>query len=470
MKLPDKNYVLEVVSPIFLKKNIGLTVAYAGTDENVPENRQSEFASRFAKYRKWFQQTNDIAPAEIDPGDKFPTIGGKKKYFGFLRSRFFWVIALHGQILSWCIVCTNTMTTEMQNAGTSIPALQTLFNYALLFVIFTPFYLYKCGVRKVLRTTFYDCWKFFFFAFADVEGNYFVVKGYEYTNMLSAALLDNFAIVVVVILSFLFLKVKYHWTQYIGILVSIGGMALLIVSDRLTGKDYHASDAVKGDLFILLGAACYGISNTWEEYFVSKRPLYEVLSQLGMYGTIINGVQCAIFERKSVRNAIWSGKVGGYLTGYNLAMLVIYTTAPILFRLSSAAFYNLSLLTSDFWSLLIGTKVFGYKVYWLYPVGFVFVVLGIIGYCAAPMTTFGESLKPWLGKDQQAGIDGVGTARHRLERYRDDEEDVMGDPFDGAVEACSHADNYACQTTLRDHFPRKDLNSIRTPDARQFEF
>lgn len=342
----------------------------------------------------------------------------EKRYFGFLRSKRFWIVLAHGQVLSLAITCTNTMTTEMSMEGNNIPAFQSLFTYAILFLIFMPYTIYRMGFKGFYKMFIRDCWKFFILGFADVQGNYFVVKAYQYTNILSAALLDNFAIVVVVILSFILLKVRYHWSQYLGTVIAIGGMALLVVSDHLThGKD-PAANAVKGDLFVLLGAACYGISNTLEEYFVSKRPLYQVLAMLGLFGMCIIGVQAAIFERDSIQNAHWNGKVGGYLTGFTLTMLLIYTTAPILFRMSSAAFYNLSLLTSDFWSLLVGIEAFGYYVYWLYPVGFVFTILGVICYCAAPMTKFGESVKPWLGEDQEKGISGLGTAKARLNRQQ----------------------------------------------------
>ena len=47
-----------------------------------------------------------------------------------------------------------------------------------------------------------------------------------------------------------------------------------------SGKDYGATNAVKGDLFVILGACCYGVSNVLEEFLVSKRPLYEVVGQV----------------------------------------------------------------------------------------------------------------------------------------------------------------------------------------------
>jgi solute carrier family 35, member F1/2 len=113
-----------------------------------------------------------------------------------------------------------------------------------------------------------------------------------------------------------------------------------------SGKNYGASDAVKGDLFVILGACCYGFSNVIEEYLVSKRPMYEVIGQLGFFGMFIMGVQCAIFERTSLQLTNWNGAIAGYLVGYTLSLFILYSLTPILFRLSSAMFYNLSLLTS----------------------------------------------------------------------------------------------------------------------------
>lgn len=345
----------------------------------------------------------------------------KKRYFGFIRNKRFWLAFVIGQILSLCLTCTNSMTTGMAQSGpTNIPLLQNLLNYVLLALVHNAIALYKYGFKKWFRILVKDSWRFFILGFIDVQGNYFVTLAYEYTNMLSAALLDNFAIVVVVILSFVFLHVRYHWTQYIGILVTIGGLALLIVSDRLTGKDYSGTDIVKGDLFVLLGAACYGFSNTFEEFLVSERPIYEVIGNMALWASCINAVQMGIFGRNDLKNAVWNGKVGGYLTGYVTTMFLLYHLCPMLLRITSAAFYNLSVLTSDFWSLLVGTEAFGYTVYWLYPVGFVCTVIGIVFYCAAPLTGMGEAEKPWLGEDQELGVNGLFTMRREIEAHRSD--------------------------------------------------
>jgi len=66
-------------------------------------------------------------------------------------------------------------------------------------------------------------------------------------------------------------------------------------------------------------------ANATEEFFVRRSPLYEVLSnynltlpfrfiyfrkvvgQLGMWGTLINGIQAASLEHVDMTNASWNG-------------------------------------------------------------------------------------------------------------------------------------------------------------------
>ena len=38
------------------------------------------------------------------------------------------------------------------------------------------------------------------------------------------------------------------------------------------------------------------------------------------------------------------------------AMFILYTVAPMLYRLASSAYFNLSLLSSDFYGLLFGKR------------------------------------------------------------------------------------------------------------------
>ncbi|KAK5656390.1 hypothetical protein OQA88_4771 [Cercophora sp. LCS_1] len=332
-------------------------------------------------------------------------------WYSYLLTVDFWVIVAIGQVLSLCITASNTFSTFLSQAGTSIPAFQTIFNYVLLTLIYLPLTLYWHGPRQWLRIVWRDGWKYFILSFLDVEGNYFTVLAYRYTNILSAQLLNFWAIVCVVILSFFFLRVRYKLFQIAGILICCGGMGLLLASDHLTGANGGPGvNVLKGDLFGLLGATFYGFSNVFEEWFVSKRPVYEVLSFLGVFGICINGVQAAIFDRTSFQEATWNGAVGGYLVGYTLALTIFYSLVPLMLRMGSAGVYNISLLTANFWGVIIGIRVFGYVIHFLYPIAFVLIIFGITVYFLAG-SILGDSKKPWLGDNQTDGVLGIGTAK-----------------------------------------------------------
>lgn len=200
------------------------------------------------------------------------------------------------------------------------------------------------------------------FAIIDVEGNYFIVKAYNYTSLLSAMLLDSWTIPCVVILSVFVLRMRFLRLHYLGVVICLLGMGFLVWSDMVAGKNFPGSDYLKGDLFCIIGATFYALSNVGQEFLVRQRPIYEVVGQLGFWGAIVNGIQLAILERHELETITWTGEVVGYIIGFDIAMFMMYSVAPILLRLSSATFFNLSLLTSDFYGLLFGLFLFDSKV------------------------------------------------------------------------------------------------------------
>ena len=342
-------------------------------------------------------------------------LDGKKGRFGYLKTRQFWFVLLLSQALAVSITGTNTLSALLAQEGTSIPAFQTLSNYVLLNLIYTSFTIYKYGFKRWTRLLWTSGWKFAILGFFDVEGNYFTVLAYRYTTILSAQLINFWAIAVVVAISLIFLKVRYHIAQYIGIFICCAGLGILVASDHLTGSNGgQARNAVKGDLFAFVGASFYGLSNVFEEFLVSKRPLYEVIGQLAFWAMIIMGIQAAIFDRHSFQTATWNAKVGGYLAGYTLILTWFYSAVPVVFRLASAAFFNIGLLTGNFWGVAIGTQVFGLTIHWMYPVAFVMILGGHFVYYGTE-GVLGESRKPWLGENQEGGDDGLFTARRQLE-------------------------------------------------------
>lgn len=323
-------------------------------------------------------------PKSTRPPIVYSSPGAFAKSFA-ARWRSIWtkqfVLALvAGQVVSLCITCTNVTTTELVNRGWTLSTTQGFFLYFTLFIVYTPYTIYQYGFKGWGNVIRHDGWKYLILAACDVEANFMVVKAYQYTDLLSCMLLDAWAIPVCLFFSWVYMRTKYHWTQLLGVFICIGGLGLLVASDQLTQKDWQALSRAKGDGFMIAGATLYGFTNATEEFLVRKRPLYEVVGQLGMWGFLINGIQASALEWKGMREAPWNGGIIGLLMAFTCAMLILYTVAPLLYRLASSAYFNLSLLSSDFYGLLFGLFLYHYSPYWLYFISFAVVIAGLITY------------------------------------------------------------------------------------------
>ncbi|KAK6397598.1 hypothetical protein LTR95_019496, partial [Oleoguttula sp. CCFEE 5521] len=104
----------------------------------------------------------------------------------------------------------------------------------------------------------------------------------------------------------------------------------------------------------------------------------------------IIGIQAAIFDREALANAVWGPKVAGYLVGYTFILALFYSLAPIVFRMASAAFFNIGLLTANFWGVAVGTSVFGYHIHWMYPIAFCLIIVGHFVYYFSEKGILGE--------------------------------------------------------------------------------
>lgn len=172
-------------------------------------------------------------------------------------------------------------------------------------------------------------WRYALLALIDVEANFLVVLAYQYTTITSIMIIDSFAIPWVMVLSYFFLKcgpacdrsarahsiaspcrTRYRWWHVVAVALCLVGLVLLIISDIVGGQDDEAADPLYGDLMCLLGAFLYGVANVWQERLVKQRGQLECLAMLGFFGTLIGGIQVAIFERQELVTVDWSWQVG----------------------------------------------------------------------------------------------------------------------------------------------------------------
>lgn len=316
----------------------------------------------------------------IDYSSVSAFFGSSSSRFKSIWTRRFVLSLLAGQVVSLCITCTNITTTELVKRNWTISTTQNIFLYFSLFIVYTPYTMYRYGLGGWGKMVLRDGWKYLLLAACDVEGNFMVVKAYQYTDLLSAMLLDAWAIPVCMAFSWLYMRHTYHWTQYLGVLICMGGLGLLVASDVITQKNWDPAARGTGDAFMVAGATLYGITNATEEFLVRKRPLYEVVGQLGMFGFIVCAIQASALEHEAMKTVSWNGATVGLILAYTAAMFILYTVAPLLYRMASSAYYNLSLLSSDWYGLIIGLGLYHYSPYWLYFIAFAMILVGLITY------------------------------------------------------------------------------------------
>ncbi|XP_059397916.1 solute carrier family 35 member F2-like [Carassius carassius] len=297
-----------------------------------------------------------------------------------------------GQALSTLICGTAVTCQYLANAGVETPMLQSFLNYTLLLLTYTLVLAFRRGENNMVRILKTKWWKYFLMALTDVEANYTVVKAYQYTTLTSIQLLDCFVIPVLMVLSWIFLKTRYRPLHVIAVAVCLLGVGAMVGADLLAGRDQGSSSHVLlGDGLVLVSAALYAVSNVCQEYTVKNLSRVEFLGMMGLFGTLISGVQMAIFESKAVPVINWNLKICVLFVAYTLCMYGLYSFMPVVVKMTSATAVNLSLLTADLFSLFCGMFLFRYNFSGLYIVSFVVITFGFIMFNIVPTYTADQS-------------------------------------------------------------------------------
>lgn len=96
-----------------------------------------------------------------------------------------------------------------------------------------------------------------------------------------------------------------------------------------------------------------------------------------------------ILESNQVTAAVIHGSSAPIflLIGFAFTQFVFYMLAAFLIKKSGATVYNLSILTADFYSLLVGICLFDYNFHVLYFLSFVLILVGVIVFSVKPTMT-----------------------------------------------------------------------------------
>ncbi|KAM6911293.1 solute carrier family 35 member F2 [Lycodopsis pacificus] len=305
-----------------------------------------------------------------------------------LRDVFTWRLLktiLMGQVLSLLICGTAVSCQYLADAKVETPMLQSFFNYVLLLLVYTTILSTRKGDRNILQILKTKWWKYLVMGLADVEANYAVVKAYQFTTLTSIQLLDCFVIPVLMVLAWFFLKTRYRLVHFVAVAVCLLGVGAMVGADILAGRDQGStSDVVLGDGLVLLSAVFYAVSNVCQEYTVKNLSQIEFLGMMGLFGTLISGIQLAVLETRAVAAIKWDFNISMLFAVYALCMYALYSLMPVVVKMTSATAVNLSLLTADLFSLFCGIFLFHCTFSSLYIMSFVIITVGFVMFNAVP--------------------------------------------------------------------------------------
>eukprot|EP00934_Nitzschia_sp_Nitz4_P007437 Nitzschia sp. Nitz4//scaffold142_size57810//20997//23280//NITZ4_006494-RA/size57810-processed-gene-0.46-mRNA-1//1//CDS//3329536385//7427//frame0 len=238
-------------------------------------------------------------------------------------------------------------------------------------------------------------WQYFVIALLDLEANAATLLAFRLTTLTSVSLLDAFSIPSAMVLSFCFLGRKYKSLHFVGVIVCLVGVLLNVLQDYSADHSVQEEQAYPhrfwGDMFAILGGIMYGLSDVIAEVTVRRNgDTTEYLAMMGFFAFILAMLQSVLFEWDDIQTYLYgpstcsSGESWGILIGFVLVTVVGYMGGSKFLMISEAAFFNISLLTGDLWSIIFSVEEQKMVPNFQFFVALAIVVSGMILYEMAP--------------------------------------------------------------------------------------
>ncbi|KAK4396501.1 putative solute carrier family 35 member [Sesamum angolense] len=135
-----------------------------------------------------------------------------------------------------------------------------------------------------------------------------------------------------------------------------------------------------GDILVIAATVFFAMNNIGVEFCAKKKDRVEVVTMVSVFGMLVTASGMATLERKSLESISWSPQLVLAYVGNTIASFMFYTLSPFVLKMSGATLFNLSLLTSDMWAVLIRLFIYKQQVNWLYYSAYALVAIGIFIY------------------------------------------------------------------------------------------
>lgn len=283
-----------------------------------------------------------------------------------------WAVLIAWQIVSLLLCGGGTLCSFIsyyyQN---TIPLLMMAIGYTLLLFV---------SCRNVPKTDI--AWRrYLVVALLLVAGDYSGIKAYNTTSLASAMLLVTTVSFWVAPIAWFVLKRKITLIQFFAILLGIGGSGVIFVADGVEGNKWV------GNILALISAITYAFGTVFQEYLVHNDSVHIYIFRFACGAAPFAWALSGPIEWKLLRDFHWCWQSVLLILGYAFLLVIYNLCSPSLMQFSDATTMNLSILTSNFYSLGISIIAFGQKPSYLYLIGFLCVPIAIIIYTLAEPKT-----------------------------------------------------------------------------------
>lgn len=281
----------------------------------------------------------------------------------FMKTRYGPLLAW--QFLSLDICFNGSISTQLtRRFSKNLPLLMMTISYFSIFV----------GTVWKHPSSAVPWWKYFILTISSLSGDFLSLTSFKFTSLSSAVLLGNIGLFFVAPFSIFIFKRCLNWKQVIFIILGGAGIVIVFFADGV------GDSRLKGNLIALGASISYAISTITQELLVKDGEIWVYIFRLSTIAVPIAATLAGIVEHNDIATYTWNGESIGYIIAYCVLLVLYDVLSPNIMKYSTATEMNLSMLTSNFYSLLMGALAFGQKLSWLYLVGFICIPAAIVGY------------------------------------------------------------------------------------------
>lgn len=270
------------------------------------------------------------------------------------------------QVCSLCLSLNGTYCSLISEySGYYLPLLQLFLTY--ISVLFCHLFKEKGSNMGWLR--------YIIVSIFSLAGDIASIYTYSLTSIASSVILATTVIFWVAPMNFFFLRRNLTWVQGVCILTGMGGVVCVVISDGFE------NDKWIGNVLALSSAICYAIANILQEYLVYEASVSTLMFRFSLLCSPLAAIACSAFEWRKIYNFEWKYQSILLIIIYVVGLTFYYMFVPVILQHSSATEMNMSLLTSNLFSIIISYFVFGDRFKLLYIAGFILIPASIFLFC-----------------------------------------------------------------------------------------